>query len=198
MTSKSEEFSEIARRASAGDSSALLALCQEYETEVRIAARVHLGPLLRPHMDSVDITQSVHKSVIGKLLAGKIVIHDSAKLIALACLIARRKVAKRWRKHRRQVRPENEMGLENTSALQQLLSRSTINLVHREINREAILEIRENLSGGERKLIDLKLAGHTSEEIATLFDIDPVAVRVRWSRLCAKIRKQQIDADISG
>lgn len=187
MSSKSDEFNEVARKASAGDSSALAALCREYESEVRIAARVHLGPLLRPHVDSIDITQSVHKSVIGKLLAGKIVIDDSAKLVALACLIARRKVAKSWRKHRKQVRRDFEADTDSVSLAQVIAAKDASD---REDKRAQVRSLAEDLNASERRLIQLKLAAFTSEEIADFLKIDPIAVRVRWSRLCAKMRKQ--------
>ena len=39
-------------------------LVAAYEPEVRLVARVRLGTALRPYLDSVDLVQSVHRSVL--------------------------------------------------------------------------------------------------------------------------------------
>lgn len=185
MYREPDRICDLASRASAGDLDAQAALCQHYEREVRIASRVFLGSQLRPHLDSVDVAQSVHKSILAKLIEGKLVIHDSRRLIALACLIARRKIAKKWRKVRRQERlpelqsqliPASNSHTGNSSAAENQLAMK-------------LAAIRESVSEGERQLIDLRLAGLTTEQIARQLKIEPVALRVRWSRLCAKIRK---------
>ena len=93
-------------RAANGDSDAQRQICLQYERQVIIVARVLLGPLLRPHLDTVDVMQSVHRSMLVGLRDQKFDVSSPDKLIALACTIVRRKVARGWRKHRRQVRRE--------------------------------------------------------------------------------------------
>ncbi len=51
-------------RATSGDIEAQSDICQQYERQVRIVARVLLGNALRPHLDSMDLMQSVHKSLL--------------------------------------------------------------------------------------------------------------------------------------
>ncbi len=59
-----ESFSVLVDHARSGDERALAELAGQYEAEVRIAARVLLGPLLRPHVDSMDLVQSIHRNLL--------------------------------------------------------------------------------------------------------------------------------------
>lgn len=86
------EFSEILGRAALGDSEAQVVICQQYERQVRIVARILLGPQLRLHLDSMDLLQSVHRSLLIGIRSEKFSIESSDKLVALACTIVRRKV----------------------------------------------------------------------------------------------------------
>ncbi len=181
-----DNLTSLTRRAAQGDLAAQTVLCHAYENEVRIVARVHLGTQLRPHLDSVDVTQSVHRSILSGLIAGRFLIDNSRGLVALACLIARRKIAKQWRKHRRQLRPDPSGELN----LQELIDHAdTAPQARSEMACEELSRIRDSVTPLERLLIDRKLAGMTSNQIAEELNIDPVAVRVRWSRLSAKLRK---------
>src|SRR5437868_10786010 len=53
----SEHLTQLLDRVRSGDEAALTQLLQQYEPRLRTAARVLLGPLLRPSMDSVDLVQ---------------------------------------------------------------------------------------------------------------------------------------------
>ncbi len=161
-----DNLQSLSRRAAEGDPTAQSALCQAYEDEVRIVARVHLGTQLRPHLDSLDVTQSVHRCVLSGLMAGRFVVDNSRGLIALACLIARRKIAKQWRKHRRQVR------LNSTSDhnLEELIDNAGAEVTEppdldaqsrSELALQQLSLIRDSVTPVERLLIDRKLAGKT-------------------------------------
>ena len=60
----------------------LAALVQSYESKVRLVARVLLGPALRPYLDSVDLVQSVHRSLMLGLRQDKFDISSPEKLMA--------------------------------------------------------------------------------------------------------------------
>ena len=92
---ETDEFTELLFLASQGNSEAREAICQRYERQVRIVARVLLGPQLRPHLDTTDVLQSVHRSVLVGLREQKFDISIPDKLVALACTMVRRKVAKK-------------------------------------------------------------------------------------------------------
>ena len=65
---------------------------RQYEPEVRIVARVLLGPALRPHLDSIDLVQSVHRSLLVGLRQNKLEIGGLEQLIGLVLTMLRRKV----------------------------------------------------------------------------------------------------------
>ncbi|MDX1929659.1 MAG: sigma-70 family RNA polymerase sigma factor [Pirellulaceae bacterium] len=191
-----QDFEALSRLAANGDVAAQWALLETYASEVRIVARVHLGAQLRPHLDSLDVTQSVHKSILTGLITGRFFIDSSRGLVALACMIARRKIAKKWRKHRRQTRldtaasPDLVVGLTEQALVKDTVPLNDNRQSPSEVAREQLSLIRDSVTDIERLLIDRKLAGKTAVEIADELKVDPVAVRVRWSRLCAKLRKQ--------
>src|SRR6186713_2758496 len=82
----------------------MASIVERYEPEVRMVARARLGAALRPHLDSLDLVQSVHRSLIVGLRAERFDISTPENLIALAMTIVRRKVARHWRKLKRQQR----------------------------------------------------------------------------------------------
>src|SRR5262245_2403719 len=97
-------FADLLKRARDGDGAALGQLARTYEGDLRIAARVHLGQALRPYLDSLDLVQSVHRSLMIGLRTDKVDVSNPGALIALALTMVRRKVARQWRRHRRQIR----------------------------------------------------------------------------------------------
>src|SRR5438477_12507694 len=104
MSEAGPEFVTLLAQARQGDRSALAELSQQYEAKVRMVARVLLGPALRPHLDSVDLVQSVHRSLMLGLRQDKFDISSPDKLIGLALTLVRRKVARQWRHLQRQKR----------------------------------------------------------------------------------------------
>jgi RNA polymerase sigma-70 factor (ECF subfamily) len=65
---------------------------------------VQLGPALRPYLDSMDLVQSVHRSLLLGLRENKFDIATPQQLLALALTMVRRKVARHWRRMQRQQR----------------------------------------------------------------------------------------------
>src|SRR5260370_36924160 len=104
MADTAEEFRALVARARQGDDSALSDLVQHYEPEIRTVARYQLGPALRPYLDSVDLVQSVHRSLMAGLRQNKFEVADPKALVALALTMVRRKVVHHWRRVRRQQR----------------------------------------------------------------------------------------------
>src|SRR4051794_21749484 len=102
--SDAPDFAETLRQAAIGDPAALQKLAAEYEPKVRIVARVLLGPALRPYLDSADLAQSVHLSIVAGLRDNKFRVASPDDLIGLAVTILRRKAAKQWRHLQRQRR----------------------------------------------------------------------------------------------
>src|SRR5438132_5374477 len=104
MSSDRDDFPALLARARQGDRGALTQLAQQYESKVRVVARVLLGPALRPYLDSVDLVQSVHKSLMLGLRRNQYDISNPDKLVALTLTMLRRKAARHWRRLQRQQR----------------------------------------------------------------------------------------------
>src|SRR5215475_9847353 len=102
-----EDFAALLTRARAGDQEALATLVQQYESKLRVVARVLLGPALRPYLDSLDLVQSVHRSLMLGLREDKFDISTPENLLALALTMVRRKAARQWRHLKRQKRLES-------------------------------------------------------------------------------------------
>lgn len=182
-------FSALFARARAGDAEALSELVRTYESEVRIVAHVLLGPALRPHLDSLDLVQSVHRSLMAGLRHEKFDISTPENLVALALTIVRRKVAKKWRQVQRQERltrgPAGDDDLFTTLA--SLTSREGDPAGAAEVN-DALRRVCNDLTPADRRLMELRLAGYTTAEAARELGTDPDVLRAHLSRLRQHLR----------
>ena len=191
-----DEFAQLLHHARSGDLLAQSRLCQEYEKKIYIVVRVLLGPQLRPHLDSIDLIQSVHRSLLAGLRDKKFEIATADNLIALACTMVRRKVARQWRKHKRQTR------LQANPNDSQMLSETLLGLYGREGEpseiagyRSSLEKVCESLNPIERQMLERKLEGYTTGEVAEQLGMHPVAIRVRWSRLRDRLASQEVFLD---
>lgn len=189
MTDSPDAFSQLITRIQEGDEDALGELIRQYEPEVRRAARALLGPTLRPHLDSVDLSQSVHFTLVTGLREQKFEISSPEKLVALAATLVRRKVARHWRKLRRQERLEGEdFSTDDLLDRMASLARPPEDpSVHAEY-REQLLKALNSMSEIERQLIELRLQGHNTAEAARRLGQDPDVLRVRLGRMRQRLR----------
>src|SRR4051794_30102703 len=102
MAEPTGDFLELLQRARQGDEVALASLVALYETEVRIVARALLGPSLRPLIDSDDLIQSIHRTLILGLKQQRFAFESPEQLRGLAVTMLRRKIARQWRRRKRQ------------------------------------------------------------------------------------------------
>ena len=191
-----EQFSELLAKARLGDAAAQESICQRYERQVRVVARVLLGPQLRAQLDSTDLMQSVHHSMLLGIKDQRFDIASPEKLVALACTLARRKVARKWRLHRRQVRLGNITGDSSyiASTLSAIANPHSGPAEIAEFN-DQLAKLCESLNEVERKMLEMRLDGYTTGEVAESLDIHPVAIRVRWTRLRQRLLAAGIFAD---
>jgi RNA polymerase sigma factor (sigma-70 family) len=186
MPDVGSEFERLLTRARGGDKEALAQLVQQYEPKVRLVARVLLGPALRPYLDSVDLVQSVHKSLMIGLRQDKFELATPENLLALALTLVRRKVARQWRRVRRQQREPDGAG-----TLAGVLT--TLTHPHDDPARAAqfndsVRQLCDSLNDGDRRLLELRLAGYSPAELVDTLNLSPVAVRVRMTRLRQRLR----------
>lgn len=174
----SDELEQLLVRVRAGEEPALVELLHRYEPRLRTAARVLLGPLLRPHLDSLDLVQSVHRTLLPGLQEGKYELSDGRQLVALALTVIRRKVADNWRRvQKEQEAAANfQAGTEDDPAA----------LVQASDSADRILAI---LEGPDRELVELRLQGLSTPDIAAKLGLDAHALRARLSRIRQRLRE---------
>jgi RNA polymerase sigma factor (sigma-70 family) len=195
---ENEEFDRLLSDAALGSEEAQQAIVQRYAKEIRIVAKVLLGPQLRQHLDSMDLVQSVHRSILVGLRMERYRFSGPDKLIALACTILRRKVANKWRHLRRQVSFDKSPN-GDPSSLSQILSE----ISNRETDPSLIAQYNDqlkdlcsHLSHEDRLMLEMRLDGFSNQEMAEELGLHPVALRVRWTRLRKRLHSQGISEEL--
>jgi RNA polymerase sigma factor (sigma-70 family) len=189
MPENGSDFSTLLTRARNGDRAALDLLAREYEPKLRLVARVALGPALRPYLDSVDLVQSVHRSLMVGLRNHKFQLETPENLLALAATMVRRKAARHWRRLQRQQRLSG--GGSSSSQMAPLLGNltpGTEDPARAAQAREQVQQLCDSLSDPEQRLIELRLQGYTPAECAAQLGLSAVAFRVRLTRLRQRLR----------
>lgn len=192
------DFADLLRRAADGDAAAVDALVTQYEPKVRIVARVLLGPALRPYLDSVDLAQSVHLSIVAGLRDNRFRVATPDDLIGLAVTVLRRKAAKHWRHLQRQRRLSGDgsaRGGANLSGVLAALSSGGIDPAADAQFRDQLDHLCAHLDDAERQILDQRLDGHTPAEIADRIGVSRVALRVRLTRLRQRLHAAGVVTD---
>jgi RNA polymerase sigma factor (sigma-70 family) len=182
--SVADEFADLLTEARGGNRDALTRIAEQYESKLRVVARVHLGPALRPYLDSQDLVQSVHRSIMVGLRDAKFDISTPEKLVALTLTMLRRKIARHWRRMRRQERMTT--GSKDLGDIVELLASLSTPPGGPETEvefRDSIAYLCSHMDDIERQIIDLRLLGFAAPEIALQVGLSSVNVRVRMTRL---------------
>jgi RNA polymerase sigma-70 factor (ECF subfamily) len=189
MADAPDDFAQLLERARRGEGDALARLVGQYEAKVRLVARYLLGPALQPYLDSVDLVQSVHRTLLVGLREDKFDLSTPENLMALALTLVRRKVARQWRRLQRQQRLES--GAASSANLPELLS----SLCSPEADparaaqlRDQIQHLCEQLDEPDRRLLELRLQGYSPAEVADQIGLNVNAMYVRLSRLRQRLR----------
>jgi RNA polymerase sigma factor (sigma-70 family) len=187
MTPAAESYALVLARARQRDPEAVGELCRQYEARLRVAARVLLGPALRPHLDSMDLIQSVHRSLLIGFREEKFDVSSPENLIALALTLLRRKVARHWRRLQRQQKG-NRSSLELLPQI--LASLSTPQAGPAEVAQyhDQFEQLCRQLDATERHVLALRLDGYTTAEIASQLGLNHITLRVRLTRLRERLR----------
>jgi RNA polymerase sigma factor (sigma-70 family) len=187
----SNDFDLLLAAARSGDETAMQRLVSQYEPELRIVARHRLGPALRPHLDTIDLVQSVHRSLLIGLRANRFDISSPEKLIGLAVTIVRRKAAKHWRHLKRQQRlsTQDEAGDDFVDTMLSLQTPQT-DVPADVATQEVLAQWLAGLDNIEKQLITMRLEGHSTAEVAKALELDPDVLRVKLSRLRKRLRER--------
>ena len=192
------DFDLLLIAARSGDSEALEKLVAQYEPELRIVARMRLGAALRPHLDSIDLVQSVHRSLLVGLRADRFDISSPEKLIALALTIVRRKVAKHWRHLKRQQRLSGVDDGCSDDLLDTLLALQSSEPTVSESSgiREHLQRLMLELDPIEKQLIAMRIDGFSTIDVARALDLDPDVLRVKLSRVRKRLREKGFEDEL--
>lgn len=95
------EIEGVLEQLGRGEIEAIGDLVEAYAPYLRAVVRARLSDRLRPHLDSVDVVQSVWVQVIRQLGRDGWKVNDAGHLRALLVTIARRRLASRARRHTR-------------------------------------------------------------------------------------------------
>jgi RNA polymerase sigma-70 factor (ECF subfamily) len=192
------EFADLLTRAAEGDTTALDALVARYEPKVRVVARVLLGPALRPYLDSVDLAQSVHKSIVTGLRENRFEFEGPDQLVGLALTVLRRKAARHWRHLQRQRRLSGDGSARTADDLPDVLaalSNPGTDPAAEAEYRDHLRQLCEHLDENERRILDFRLEGYTPSEIADKIGVSRVALRVRLTRLRQRLQAAEVVTD---
>jgi RNA polymerase sigma factor (sigma-70 family) len=195
MSQASSEFIELLEGVRRGDPEAMASLVQKYELKVRLAARTLLGPDLRRHLDSVDIAQSVHLTLLSGLREGKFQLSEPDALVALVLTLVRRKIASRWRR----VRCDRRFRSALTDDLDPRALAACASLCRPSDDPERAVSFQEelqqfwrSLNSTERCLMELRIQGHETADISAELGLAPNVVRVVLSRIRKRLRQRGI------
>jgi len=189
MAEVADNFHGLLQRVRLGDDEALAELAQRYEAEVRLTARACLGRALRCHLDSVDLVQSVHFTLLDGLRRNKFIIACPKQLVGLAVTLARRKVARHWRKLKRQRRTEEVETSDGDVGMLATLPSTEADPAQSAQDADLLAQLCRQLDAKDRQLVELRLQGCSTAEAARRLGLDPDVLRVRLSRLRKRLRE---------
>ncbi|HVJ69063.1 MAG TPA: sigma-70 family RNA polymerase sigma factor [Caulifigura sp.] len=188
----SDVYDQLIHRARLGDEAAISDLINRCEPEIQRTARAVLGPLLRPYVDSVDVAQSVRVALLVGLRNDRFDLAGPEKLIALATRMVRRKIADHWRRVQRQTQLLAAR-LNDSEVRTVLVARAVADdpAVVASLN-DQIEGLLSKLDDRERRLLELRLLGHSTAEAAEILGLDADILRVQLSRL----RRRLLEYDL--
>jgi RNA polymerase sigma factor (sigma-70 family) len=196
LSDPSEDIAELLARVREGDEGAVAELLRRYEPKIRLTARYLLRPILRRYLDSIDVSQSVQFHLMSGLRGGRFDLPDSETFVALAVTLVRRKVAQHWRHLQREHslrfgvsggerNPESPLAppfapVDPALAVEQ---------------GDDLRRLMQVLDPTERRLVELRMQGHSTEAAAIEMGCAANVLRVRLSRLRKRLQEQGYLAD---
>jgi RNA polymerase sigma factor (sigma-70 family) len=193
MPPQQDPFACLLARARNGDREAFARLLKEYEPEIRRVARVSLSPVLRSVLDSMDLVQSAHRSLLSGLLKDEYDLSSPEKLVALAATIVRRKAARHGRRPRAS-RPIHQSALEIPELLMGQCPPGDDPLQSAQA-RDWMNHISQRLGDEEKRLLELRMANYSTADAAAELGIDAATFRVRLHRLRRRLRELDVPHD---
>jgi RNA polymerase sigma factor (sigma-70 family) len=187
-------FLDLIRRVRTGDEHAATELVRLYEPAIRRVVRFRLAPSLRRFCDSEDVCQAVLGKFFVYAANGEFELDTPEHLMNLLAAMARNEVLKEARRqraarrdHRRDVAAAldaDEVAADGETPSQVVAARELLHEVRRRLTRE------------ERRLAELRSAGHDWAAVAAQVGGSPEALRKQLTRAVARaLRQLGLDED---
>jgi RNA polymerase sigma factor (sigma-70 family) len=181
-------FQSLLQRVRAGDDAATSELFHKYEADVkRVVGAIMRVERIRLAADPSDIYQSVMASFFIRAALGQYDIPSADQLLKLLKRIARNKVADLARSPERRVSVvpiagPNQVGIEPADP-----ARSPVSQI---IWKELFHKVRDRFTDAERRVSDLRMMGHSWEEVGAELGEKADAVRMRLERALKRIGRE--------
>jgi RNA polymerase sigma factor (sigma-70 family) len=164
-------------------------LLRPYRDRVHSLAQGMIGPMLRPHVDAADLVQELELILWLGFSSGAYDVARPGQLLALAKTILRGCVARQWRavKH---------MSMSTTFEGKLDVTMTDIPLPARHAepdpgsavdDADSVGHILNQLDAEDRRLVEMRLQGLSTAEVARRLGVDAGCLRVRLSRLRARM-----------
>src|SRR5262245_14636705 len=190
-----DDFADLLARVRGGDDVATAELVRRYERAVLRSVRSRLSQSMRGAMDSMDVMQSVHRSLLTGVKNERFQLTTPQQLIGLAVVMVQRKVARHWRKLRRIPTIGNHSAGSGSAPVLEAIASDEAPPSEVAIANDLLEQFLSQLDAFDRELVRLKLAGHSSVESASILGRDSAFVRMRWSRLRQLLRARGYSGD---
>lgn len=187
--SEAADFKKLIRSVRRGDAVAAAELVKQYESELRIIARVKLNdPRLRRVIDSMDICQSVLGNFFLRASTGQFDIDSPEQLLKLLSTMVRNKVTDHAR---RQTAERREMGRTDGTPVEEMSLSAGEDTPSQIVSaRELAQEALERFAPDERTIVNRRSNGQSWEEIATELGGSPEAFRKKMTRAIDRVAKE--------
>jgi RNA polymerase sigma-70 factor (ECF subfamily) len=182
----------------AGDEAAAGALFRRYADRLTKLTRSRLPARLAPRLDAEDVVQSAFRSFFAAVRQGRYDVEHGGDLWQLLVTITLRKLYHQIERHSARKRGAGrEMPL--TDDVQPASAKHMAAANESPAEALALIEEVEQLMSGlsdvQRHMVELRLQGHTLEEIAAATDRCPLTVRRVLQRVKNELqRRQAVDA----
>ena len=187
--SQTSEFASLIRQVRRGDAEAAAELVKQYESELRIIARVKLNdPRMRRVFDSMDICQSILANFFVRATAGQFEIDTPEQLLKLLATMIRNKVTDHAR---RQNADRRDMGRTADVQIDDLPLFAVQDTPSQIVSaRELAHEAHERFAPDERQIVDRRGNGQSWDEIAADLGGSPEALRKKMTRAVDRVAEE--------
>jgi len=188
-TPPDDDFAILLARVRGGDDGAAADLVRRYERAVLRTVRSRLGRAMRSTIDSMDVMQSVHRSLLTGLKNQRFHLTTPQQLIGLAVVMVQRKVARHWRRLKRLPTTSGHVTGSQAAPFLESIAGDDSPPSEIAVANDLLEQVLSQLDPFDCQLVRLKLAGNSSVESASMLGREPAFIRMRWSRLRQMLRR---------